>query len=183
MTVPTARDMRMPQPSAFSARSKRPAPAFWATKADMDCMKADGTSMMKAQTFSATPTPAEGTTPRALTMAWMIRNEIPTRRSWVAMGRPRRVMRAMISPRKRIWSLRRVKGRSPRFIFLPSMRREIRTLTAWAPTVAMAAPTVPMWKTATRSRSPAMLQTQAMATVIRGVTESPIPRKMLPMRL
>ena len=54
---------------------------------------------------------------------------------------------------------------------------------AWAATVAMAAPAVPMWNTATSSRSPAMLKTQAMNTVNRGVLESPMPRKTLPMRL
>ena len=47
----------------------------------MDCINASGTSMMKAQTFSATPTPAEGISPSELTIAWMTRNDAPTRRS------------------------------------------------------------------------------------------------------
>ena len=81
MTVPTTRDSRIPYLNAFSARSKRPAPAFCATKADMDCINAMGTSMMKAHTFSATPIPAEGMTPRELTIACMIRKEMPTRKS------------------------------------------------------------------------------------------------------
>lgn len=41
----------------------------------------------------------------------------------------------------------------------------------------------PMWNPATRSRSPKILMTQAMATVSRGVLESPIPRKMEPRTL
>jgi hypothetical protein len=49
--------------------------------------------------------------------------------------------------------------------------------------VASAAPLLPMWKTATNSRSPAMFKTQAMATVISGIFESPTPRKILPMTL
>ena len=52
-----------------------------------------------------------------------------------------------------------------------------------AATVAMAAPAAPRWKTATSRRSPAILQMQAMKTVISGVLESPMPLKMLPIRL
>ena len=57
------------------------------------------------------------------------------------------------------------------------------TLTAWAVTVAMAAPAAPRWKTPTSTKSPTMLMTQAMATVSSGVLESPIPRKTAPMTL
>ena len=95
------------------------------------------------------------------------------------MGSPSLVMRPVSSRWKRICSFSREKGS----VLLRISRREITTLTAWAPTVAIAAPTVPRWKPATRIRSPTILHTQAMATVIRGVTESPIPRKMLPIRL
>ena len=57
------------------------------------------------------------------------------------------------------------------------MMRESTTETAWAATVAMAAPATFMWKTATRSRSPKTLPMQAMRTNKRGVLESPRPRK------
>ena len=66
---------------------------FWATKADKDCPKAEGTSMMKPHSFSATPTPAEAMTPRPLTMAAMARKETLTSTSWRATGAPRRRMR------------------------------------------------------------------------------------------
>ena len=83
----------IPMYSAFRARAIFPAPAFCATKADMDCMNAEGTSMMKAHTRSAHPTPAEAMSPRELTMAMMTRKEIPTRKSCSAMGKPSRVIR------------------------------------------------------------------------------------------
>ncbi len=59
MILAIAKEDRMPHFRAFSARSFKPAPIFCATKADMACEKVEGTSMMKAHTFSATPTPAE----------------------------------------------------------------------------------------------------------------------------
>ena len=61
--------------------------------------------------------------------------------------------------------------------------RDSSTLTAWANTVAMAAPATPIPKPPTISKSPAILNTQAMLTVIRGIWESPSPRKMLPRML
>ena len=67
--------------SAFLARSGFFAPKFCATKADMESMMEIGTSIMKAQTFSATPTPADAVTPRELTIARMIRNERLTMKS------------------------------------------------------------------------------------------------------
>ena len=50
-------------------------------------------SMMKAQTFSATPTPAEAMSPSVLTMASTTRKESPTSRSCSAMGAPKRTIR------------------------------------------------------------------------------------------
>ena len=61
--------------------------------------------------------------------------------------------------------------------------RDSATLMAWAATVAMAAPATPMPKPPTSSRSPTMLHTQAMLTVIRGILESPSPRNTLPTKL
>ena len=55
--------------SALTARSGFPAPMFCATNAEMDCMNAAGTSIIKPHTFSATPTPAEAVTPKAFTTA------------------------------------------------------------------------------------------------------------------
>ena len=60
---------------------------------------------------------------------------------------------------------------------------EMSTLIVGETTVAMAAPAAPMCSPATSSRSPAILQTLAMATVISGVRESPSPRMMLPSTL
>ena len=52
-------------------------------------MKAEEISMIKAQTFSATPTPADGVTPMALTMANIIRNDtLTTWAATVAMATP-----------------------------------------------------------------------------------------------
>ena len=47
----------------------------------------------------------------------------------------------------------------------------------------MAAPAVPISNTATRRRSPRMLRIHAIATVRRGIFESPSPLKILPTRL
>ena len=55
-------------------------------------MKAKEISIMKLQTFSATPTPAEAVTPMELTMANIMRKEMPTRRSCMAIGIPRPVI-------------------------------------------------------------------------------------------
>ena len=38
MSSAAAKEDRMPHSNAFRARSSRPAPIFWATKADMDCI-------------------------------------------------------------------------------------------------------------------------------------------------
>ena len=70
-----------------------------------------------------------------------------------------------------------------RQFFLRITAKDTTTLMTWANTVANAAPAVPMLNPAQSSRSPAILQTQAMATVNSGVLESPKPRKMQPMRL
>ena len=145
----------------------------------MACMKARGISMMKAQTFSATPTPAEAIRPRVLTMARITRKDRPTSRSCRAMGVPKRTIRRRIEGAIRISFREKEKGSGRRVM----ISREIRTLTVWEATVAIAAPAAPMWKPATSSRSPAMLQTLAMATVISGVRESPRPRMTLPSTL
>ena len=143
----------------------------------MDCMKAMGTSMMIMQTFSATPTPAEALSPSLLTMERFTRKEKPTMKSCRAMGVPKRTMRPSMRQSGRRMSLQPKEKGSLRRL---KTQREIRTLTVWLPTVAMAAPAAPMWKTATSSRSVRMLQPQAMATVISGVFESPRPRRMPP---
>ena len=49
--------------------------------------------------------------------------------------------------------------------------------------VAKAAPAAPIPKPATKIKSAIILQTQAIMTVINGVLESPIPRKMAPNKL
>ena len=161
------------------ARSILPAPIFWATKADIDWLKAEGTSIMNPHSFSATPTPAEGITPREFTIAVMARKEILTRRSWKAMGSPRRNTLPILFLSKTISVLRKVNGS----FCLRIISTEMITLSAWARTVAIAAPAVAMPKTPTRRKSPAILNTQAIATVTSGILESPIPRKILPSTL
>ena len=116
--------------------------------------------MIKAQTFSATPTPADAVTPMALTMANIIRNDTLTSRSCRAMGAPSPAMRRRVLPWRRM-SVRCIsKGSS----FLRMAASDTTTLTTWAATVAMAAPAVPRPSAAQSSRSPAMLHTQAMAS-------------------
>ena len=61
--------------------------------------------------------------------------------------------------------------------------KETATLMSCAMTVARAAPGAPRPNTATNSRSPMILNTQAIPTAMRGVLESPRPRKILPRRL
>ena len=145
----------------------------------MDCMNADGTSMMNAQTFSATPTPADSVRPIELTIARMTRKETPTRKSCTAMGVPKISIRRMIRPSHRTIFLRNSNGS----VFFDIRIYEITTLMSWAATVAMAAPAVPMWKPATSVRSPAILKMHAISTVTSGVLESPSPLKIPPIRL
>ena len=52
-----------------------------------------------------------------------------------------------------------------------------------ARTVARAAPSAPILKTETNTRSPIILNIQAIPTAISGVFESPRPLKMLPSKL
>ena len=145
----------------------------------MACIKAEGISIINPHTFSATPIPAEATSPSPFTMASSTRKEIPTRKSCRAMGTPREVTFRIMPPSKRRSERSRWKGRP----LLRRISRETATLIICAATVAAAAPAVPILNTATSSRSPAILHMQAISTVISGVFESPIPRKMLPIRL
>ncbi len=132
MRTPTAKESPIPICSVFSARSLLPAPIFCATNADRDCMKADGTSMMKPTIFSATPTPAEGITPRVFTIAWMTRKEMPTSRSCRAMGMPRKQTRLIRGMSGRIISFENENGS----VFFRIIRKDMITLIACAATVA-----------------------------------------------
>jgi hypothetical protein len=76
----------------------------------MDWPNADGTSMMKPHTFSATPTPALAIRPSELTIARMIRKLMPTRKSASAIGAPKPTMRRITFPSKRKSLLRRRNG-------------------------------------------------------------------------
>ena len=113
---------------------------FCATKAESDCENAEGASMMKAQSFSATPTPAEAISPSELTMASMTRKDTLTSRSCSAMGAPSRSMRRRMGGWKRTFFLEKGKGRPRRRI----ASRQSATLTACANTVASAAPAAAM---------------------------------------
>ena len=179
MTAPAQRDRPIPTRSARLARSNFPAPMFWAEKADRDWLMAKAISMIKAQTFSATPTPAETSSPRLLAIARRTRKDTFTSRSERARGRPNRMTEPQSDLSHR---MSRTRNRKGSFCFRIRKKDQI-TLTAWALTVAMAAPAAPRCRRATSSRSPTMLTTVAIATVISGVLESPMPRKMLPIRL
>ena len=135
--------------------------------------------MTKAHSFSATPTPAEGMVPMELAMAMITRKVRFTNRSCSATGLPSFRILPMRAPLNRMSCRRRVKARC----FFRISSRESTTLTAWANTVAMAAPATFRPKPPTSSRSPPMFRTHAISTVISGTRESPIPRKMLPSRL
>ena len=124
-----------------SVKESQPKPPwFCATKALMACMKARGMSMIKAQTFSATPTPAEAMRPSVLTMASTTRKESPTSRSYSAIGAPKRTIRVRMGVSTRISLREKGKGRVRRL----SMRSEMRTLNVWEETVASAAPAAPI---------------------------------------
>ena len=78
---PAAKETEIPQPRARFARSGFPAPIFCAVKADMDCIQAEGTSIINTHTFSPTPMAAESVTPKEFTTVWITRKEKPTRSS------------------------------------------------------------------------------------------------------
>ena len=97
--------------------------------------------MRNTHTFSATPTPAEAVTPKVFTMVWITRKEVPTSSSCRATGRPSLSSSAMMRPSKR--TLRREKWTGSRSFRRWMTARETTTLTAWAATVARAAPAAP----------------------------------------
>ena len=68
ITTATHKDVAIPYRNAFTALSFIPAPIFCATNADIDWENADGTSIIKPHTFSATPTPADANTSIELTI-------------------------------------------------------------------------------------------------------------------
>ena len=76
MKIPTVQPVIIAVKNPFFARSTFPAPIFCATNAETVCITEDGTSMMKATIFCATPYPADGIRPIWLTMVFMTRNEI-----------------------------------------------------------------------------------------------------------
>lgn len=135
--------------------------------------------MMKAHTFSATPTPADAVTPMELIIARMIRNEMLTSRSCKAISAPSpTILRSSEdSMRMLLWCISN--GNS----FLRMTAKDTITLMICAKTVAIAAPSVPILNPAHRMRSPAMLKKHAIATVNSGVRESPSPLKIHPIRL
>ena len=112
-------------------------------------------------------------------MAVMARKEMLTSTSCSAMGRPMRSTSPMRGASQRMSRRRKEKG----IFCLRMMSSDSATLMPCAATVAIAAPAAAMRSTPTSSRSPAMLTTQAMATVISGMRELPSPRKMLPSTL
>ena len=86
----------MPISSALLALSYLLAPTFCDTTADMDCAKADGSSIMKAQSFSATPRPEDSVRPMSLIIEVRTRNDMFTRALCSAMGAPRRMLLLML---------------------------------------------------------------------------------------
>ena len=109
--------------------------------------------MINPHSFSATPTPAEAMTPKLLTIAAIARKEMLTSTSWSATGAPKRRIRPVCLGWKRISRRENENGRP--FILVNSKHNT--TLTAWASTVASAAPATPSPQTPTSSKSPAPL--------------------------
>lgn len=136
---------------------------------------------MKTHTFSATPTPAEAATPKELTMAWMSRKEVPTSSSWRATGVPQPQLSADNVPVEAQVSPGESEGQRP--AAQADQEQGDKHADGLGGHGGQSGPGGHMWNPATRSRSPKILMTQAMATVSRGVLESPIPRKMEPRTL
>ena len=106
----------------------------------MDCMKELGTSMMNAHTFSATPTPADAVTPSVLTIARIIRKEMLTRKSWMAIGVPR----PSTFPISIWFHLTDCLSKANGSCFLEIIQSDSTTESACAATVAAAAPAAPI---------------------------------------
>ena len=87
---------------------------------------ADGTSIIKAHNFSATPMPADATTPRELTMAMITRNDTLTSKSCKAIGSPNTTIRPMIFLSNRMELLLNSNGS----VFFRIIRTDIATLKA-----------------------------------------------------
>ena len=173
-------DESMPMISALSALSGFMAPMFCATTADIDCAKAWGSSIMNAQSFSATPRPEDSIRPMSLISEVMTRNDMFTSMLCSAIGAPSFTAFIMFFPCFFLSISRENSNGRPRFFIT---KRHIMTLIACEMTVARAAPRAPMPRPFTNAMSPPMLRTAAMETAISGVLESPIPLKMLESRL
>ena len=136
--------------------------------------KAEAGSMAKPSNLPAIPTAAEGTTPKVLTMAAMMRKERFTVHSCREMGKPSRSrVRALSRERRKLLSLKS-KGKSCRRRYTTAITR----LMAWEAAVARAAPAAPMDRPPTSIRSSTMLLTQATEIKSSGLRESPKPRMM-----
>ena len=142
-------------------------------------MNALGKSIIKPNSLPATPIDADATIPSEFATAELIINEAVNTISCKPSGNPIRMICLRIPLSIFMLSFPKWKG-SPFFF---TIKREMITLMPCAATVAIAAPAAAIWKTATRRRSPAILITHAMATVISGVLESPMPRNIDPQRL
>ena len=97
--------------------------------------------MRNTHTFSATPTPAEAVTPKVFTMVWITRKEVPTSSSLQGHRQAQPQLQRDDAPVKADAPPGEVEGQP----VLPALddRQETTTLTAWAATVARAAPAAP----------------------------------------
>lgn len=88
IATPKQKDIFWAMNRDWTARLGFPAPIFWATKAERADINAMGTMERNTYIFSDIPTLAEAVRPREFIMLVIIRNDMPTRKSWRAMGAP-----------------------------------------------------------------------------------------------
>ena len=134
-TTPTDSPMPIPVSIAFLALSSFPAPTFCDTNEAIDCISELGTSMAKLTILQATPYPDDASKPSLLINAHSARNDICVRNSCIASGSPTEsnLLHCLFN----LKSFLDILNGSSLFFSSTSART---TLTAWATTVAMAAP-------------------------------------------
>ena len=119
------------------------------------------------------PTPADTITPLELVIAKRNKNDTETSISCNSSGVPNEKILFAIDLSILSLSFVRIKG----IFLLLIINIERITLITCAITVAIAAPFAPIPMPFTKKRSPIMLNTEAMVTEMRGITESPTPLK------
>ncbi len=170
----TARPTFRPSLVPSSTRSTRFAPMFWPVYVVMAVPKVKFGIMAKPSTRITTVLAAITAVPKELVRDWII-IMAKEKMAWVRpLGRPSCTSFFTKSPLgRRVWRF----TVSTSFMRI-SRHRHSAPETAWAIMVAQATPATPIWKPATNQMSSMMLSTQATMRKIRGMMESPRPRRM-----